>query len=437
MINFNKHYELLPLTIKDIEIPSTCSDLLPEILSDYLCYICRFIAREPVLCSSCDEIVCSKCIQENSKRKKVCPKCNSNFIAKPIPKRIKNILDNMSIQCPNKRNCKVKTKYPFLIRDHMDTCPFTERIAICKGCQSHIETTNKLIEIENHIKICEQFGVSCPLCNLQIKRADIENHMERYCVERTVECNTCKSQVKASALNKQNGLININSEILANERDDKIDKVFNCDDIEIRITENYNISNFKEMLSFGIKRLDLSNYPINTLRLACLNNNNTLEVLNLSNTCLSDEYADILGSILSKNNTIKELNLSNNNISYKGANDIINSLKLNKYLEVLSFSGNSLRTGDLLLNIFNKLCEKKTVYNFGENLKLMLETNKTLKKLCLAECKLTSEDFNLLYQGLKSNISIKCLILTGNDINSFTKSLIRNLAILQDCKVEF
>jgi hypothetical protein len=315
----------------------------------------------------------------------------------------------LNTQCPNK-SCKVKTKYPFLIKEHLSICPFTGRIAICKGCQVEIKTTNKLAEVEEHVNSCELVKVNCSACNLPFKRKLMKSHVESFCVERTVQCDSCKTVIKAINFEKHDkreclAIVKKECEAIAfkqyNDLLAKINNTLNCNNIQLKINDDYDINKFKELLSLGIKKLDLSGLPVNVLRLVCLKNNNSVESLNLSKSNFTDEHALILADVLKINTTIKELDLSYNNITYKGAQCIVSSLWGNNTLESLSLSGNILDTSGILTNLLGKFFGKKTSHNFGGSLRYLIMTNKILKTMCFSDCGLTNNDISLLYDGFK------------------------------------
>jgi hypothetical protein len=433
-MNSNQHYELKEIEIQDIDIPSKCSNLAPEILDEYICHICLCLVKEPVSCSNCEEIICLKCIQQHLKNNKTCPKCQNYFSEKPVPKKVKNILDNLTIKCPNNnKNCKVKTKYPFLIKDHLNSCPYTERIATCKGCRADIKTTNKLVEIEEHIKTCQLILVNCPNCDSfvqrsMLKESEIENTKSEGISSAYDEVNEINHFKQTRYLLELKGQFGIQMESFIQNIYRKVNNAFK----EVRITEKYDNDRFHDLLDLGINRLILNDYPVDLPKLLALRNNtNALQCLNMSNSSLTDDHALVIASILETNNILKELDLSNNNIQYKGADAIVNSLVKNNSLEFLSLSKNILDPSGLVMNIFHKLFSSKKIseVNFGQSLQHMLERNIALREILLNGCGLTNEEMTQMYLGLVKNLNVINLCISGNHISNDTLTLFKELTI--------
>jgi hypothetical protein len=426
----NPKYELKELAIQDNDIHSKLLDQAPEIIDEYLCHICLYLVKEPVACSNCEEIMCSKCIQQNLKHSNKCPKCKSIFSEKAVPRKVKSILDSLTMKCPNNnKNCKIRTKYPFSINEHLNICPYTDRIAICKGCRAEIKTTNKLIEIDEHIKTCEDVDINCPTCDSLVKRYLVK--------EECSTTNVSKAYEDINQINNSERLkeqCEIEREIYVNQRIQEFVKKFNNVFREVTITEKFENDRFKDLLDLGVKKLILNNYPVDLPRMLALRNNNSIQHLNLENSSLSDDHALVLASILEQNGMLKVLDLSNNLLRYKGADAIINSLIKNKSLECLYLSKNILDTSGFMMNFFNKIFKKKTSeINFGQSLYKLLENNTVLQELYLDGCGLIHEDVTQLCLGLHSNMSIANLALAGNKISK------ENLALLKDlvCRRRF
>jgi len=154
-----------------------------------------------------------------------------------------------------------------------------------------------------------------------------------------------------------------------------------------------------------------------------LKNNDTLQILDLSNNHINKLYNDF--EFLNYNNTLQTLNLSNNNISdisnlncYLQNNKSLTSLNLsnNKILDISSFyevlkNNTTLQTLDLSNN------QIEDIHKFSKSLK----NNNSLKELYLNNNKI--KDVSKLLKNLKNNMSIKRLNLDNNNINN-TKILI-------------
>ena len=136
-----------------------------------------------------------------------------------------------------------------------------------------------------------------------------------------------------------------------------------------------------------------------------LNVNRTLKVLNLYGCELTNEVASYFANGLAQNHSVRKMILCSNNIGRTGAVSIFRSLEHNTSLEELDLSGNSqLAEGD-----------NEAV---GCGIERMLNVNRTLKVLNLAECRLTSEVVSYFANGLAQNHSVRKVILHSNNIGS-------------------
>ena len=149
-----------------------------------------------------------------------------------------------------------------------------------------------------------------------------------------------------------------------------------------------------------------------------LKNNDTLQILDLSNNHINKLYNDF--EFLNYNNTLQTLNLSNNNIidisnlnCYLQNNKSLTSLNLsnNKISDISSFyetlkNNTTLQTLDLSNN------QIEDIYKFSKSLK----NNNSLKELYLNDNKI--KDVSKLLKNLKNNTSIKRLNLDNNNINN-------------------
>lgn len=92
--------------------------------TDYFCcIICSDIVINPKMCSICNHIFCTKCIDEWYKTKKYCPfKCSvkGQVLLTQIPNSVKAIYDNLKIKC-SKENCDAIVPLSELFH-HENTC---------------------------------------------------------------------------------------------------------------------------------------------------------------------------------------------------------------------------------------------------------------------------------------------------------------------------
>ena len=138
-----------------------------ENIADCTCSICQNIFHKPIMCKTCENHFCSKCIKQwivNNPRS--CPFCK-NFEERKSSLILNNILDKLKIRCVNKeRGCQEILIYQFLNK-HEESCSYG---LIKKVKESEISKSIKNT-IEN-----EEIKINSRDCNV--------NNNERSTIER-------------------------------------------------------------------------------------------------------------------------------------------------------------------------------------------------------------------------------------------------------------
>ena len=140
-----------------------------------------------------------------------------------------------------------------------------------------------------------------------------------------------------------------------------------------------NLSNYKKIQLPAIKVLDGKEALVNAI-FKGLENNNTVEELDLNSNNIGNEGALILANTLSQNKKITTLNLIFNEIGDEGAIALANALKTNTTLKVLYLSQNKI--GNEGLNALIQLLEnnKTLTIKFYNNTKPKVENNDAYNK---------------------------------------------------------
>jgi tetratricopeptide (TPR) repeat protein len=147
-------YKLYDLDLDELQLST---DLCTEksIAEEYSCTICLNLPLQPKKCTECKKILCASCLQKISSLNDKCPCCTKPLIPKNLGKMSLNTLNIFTIRCPN-INCFETFKFEKLT-NHLNTCPFTKRKAICTWCGNIINTYNSLAELKTHLNNCETF----------------------------------------------------------------------------------------------------------------------------------------------------------------------------------------------------------------------------------------------------------------------------------------
>ena len=192
-------------------------DFVGAVSEDFVCGICKHVAREPHLTGCCGETFCKACITPVLEDKKPCPSCQkiNEFKTVPYVKYQQRILalevrctmkdrgcewtgklegleahldvntgdcEYVDVECPNK--CDQAVEKRKLTTHLTDSCP--KREFICRHC--NFKATYEVVS-NDHWPQCSFYPVPCPnACGIQaIERGDLDAHLLQ-CPLEEVEC---------------------------------------------------------------------------------------------------------------------------------------------------------------------------------------------------------------------------------------------------------
>lgn len=216
--------------------PDDIINIDDKIKEDITCSICTFVYNNTVMLE-CGHIFCVDCVQ-NIKNNR-CPLCRGYYTKthtiKEFDKIIYSKIDKLLMNCIDcekkhtvqenciKENCRikrckfcnykvddilehfnkgceyiVKCKYDICyaygykktIHEHEKKCG--HRYISCDTCDDKIKIKN----IKKHKKKCIKTK-KCEICSKRIKCSNMDNHINKKCTKRLVECNICKTKVPA------------------------------------------------------------------------------------------------------------------------------------------------------------------------------------------------------------------------------------------------
>jgi len=187
------------------------NDFLPncrENIVEFKCPLCEGILYDPLL-DECGHIYCAKCIELAVR----CPwsqKLFSESKLSPLPV-ITGILEKQMVYCKNRmKNCNWTGKLVELL-DHLIVCEKQSVICSFDDCNTSVDREllkrheefceyriincpECLIEIpqiklRDHYDICPMFKLDCPnLCERKIERINMNNHLENECDNKIIDC---------------------------------------------------------------------------------------------------------------------------------------------------------------------------------------------------------------------------------------------------------
>ena len=175
-----------------------------------------------------------------------------------------------------------------------------------------------------------------------------------------------------------------------------------------------------------------------------MNNNTTVQSLNISNNHFKNDDAERLAEVLSSNTTLQELDFSNNNITTRGAVAVSKYLYKNAKLQRLKMSWNNhfINTGDAAISfshsyrlrspdvqiVANILCKNETVskldlsrnkiFNNGaESISKCIECNRSLREIDISKNMISDVGFKKIAAALQKNHVIQKFNISHNRIS--------------------
>ena len=269
-----------------------------RILEQYRCLICQEFPFEPVECitsndseKSCGALCCKNCYEKymKSSSTKICPlKCSNKKMKVKDAIHLREIFDLLvKIKCPNCNEISIYSEYS----KHLQNCK--KRIYKCNNENCNFKA--ELNEIKNHVEICPEAYVSCPYCQLFMKRKEIEHHKTYNCPNAPVTCPKCNLEMSLSEYNNYHESYN-NTNV-------------NCLQQQIKNLEVYK----NKYLDEKIKNKILENEKINF--------QNELNKVSKNNAIIEKKYSEIKA---------KNKNIENQLYLFKNENDNLNNkIKLN------------------------------------------------------------------------------------------------------------
>ena len=183
---------------------------------DFVCKICKYVAREFSLTTCCGETFCQSCISQVLEDKNPCPSCKEDrFATFQNPKYQRRILalevcctmkdrgcdwraklehleahldintgecEYVDIECPNK--CKQAVQKREMTNHLTNDCP--KRDFYCQHC--NFKATHEVV-CDTHWPECKNYPVQCPnACMVgAVERGDLDDHLKQ-CSLQEVEC---------------------------------------------------------------------------------------------------------------------------------------------------------------------------------------------------------------------------------------------------------
>ncbi|KAF2219223.1 TRAF-like signal transducer [Elsinoe ampelina] len=174
-------------------------DYVSEYDNNLMCPICHSPFVDPVVLQECDHCFCRDCLRQTWSiseyqpgiPKGNCPTCRTHCKLMgrgPVSRILVNILDDLVVRCPkHEEGCTSEIKRSE-VQNHVNNyCAYTW--VECPGQDCELPLRRKDAEE------CMHFGVTCIDCRQTTHMANLETHWKSECPDRKVSCDLCESMV--------------------------------------------------------------------------------------------------------------------------------------------------------------------------------------------------------------------------------------------------
>lgn len=334
------------------------------------CKICYKILNNPFDCTICGNSFCQNCINQIKENSLNCPFNCKNFNTKPSSFGITNILNSLNFSCLNFES----------------------------GC---IEEINYESVKEHDCYICKFAYLNCPNvnCKEQIKRIDLEYHLNHQCNSSLFKCETCKKQFSRKEFIEHHQICELISKALVknkNKNSNSLAASFsngfftNSNINNAQINENEDIEAYKIFMENEIKDLNFDNF----LKIMLFNFGKFNKNLENKLDSLKEEIKEFKGEIFHSNKLINK-NFSNFSENLQREMDVMNDKISMVMIKEQKIPSNK--------NLDNSLGQISSESNFKtnantsliEDLQIITEQNDFPKKSNLNKLKNTKSEKNL------------------------------------------
>ncbi|KAG8628582.1 hypothetical protein KVT40_004455 [Elsinoe batatas] len=174
-------------------------DYVSEYDNNLMCPICHSPFVDPVVLQECDHCFCRDCLRQTwsiseyqpGLPKGNCPTCRTRCKLMgrgPVSRILVNILDDLVVRCPkHEEGCTSEIKRSE-VQNHVNNyCAYTW--VECPGQECELPLRRK------DAGECMHFGVTCIDCRQTTHMANLETHWNSECPDRKVSCDLCNSMV--------------------------------------------------------------------------------------------------------------------------------------------------------------------------------------------------------------------------------------------------
>ncbi|KAM0277565.1 hypothetical protein ACHAQH_005684 [Verticillium albo-atrum] len=187
---------------KALELVDFSALVYPDAVDDNLtCPICKAPFVTPVT-TTCDHTFCNACLKQACETSHTCPVDRRTFRVKnvaPASRLIRNLLDNLIVECPNaERGCTERTKREDILVHVHDKCEYALMPCPDADCDKKLA---RWLLYQNELTCLHQ-EAACEYCEELVERAVLYEHLSKACTQNTKACIFCSQMVPMPAMNK-------------------------------------------------------------------------------------------------------------------------------------------------------------------------------------------------------------------------------------------
>ena len=157
------------ITVKTLKMAAQSSkiggyqcEFVESVSEDFVCELCKHVARKPHVTSCCGETVCKACITPVLEDKKPCPSCETERFTTWLNVKYERRILALEVRCT------------------MKDCEWTGKL---EGLEAHLDVNTG---------DCEYVDVECPnKCDQQVEKRNLPSHLTDYCPKREFTCQYC------------------------------------------------------------------------------------------------------------------------------------------------------------------------------------------------------------------------------------------------------
>lgn len=178
---------------RPLELDFANLEYVAEVDENLLCPICHLALYQPVT-TKCGHTFCLGCLREAISIQPRCPidraeldiRRRSHVVNAPC--LVSGLLDALRVKCPN-RGCDHVSARSLIEHHYRHTCQYARIPCIDRRCDRFV------LRMDAEAEECLHRDVKCVHCSKNVTLADLDEHYDTDCAEKTYRCEHCREKV--------------------------------------------------------------------------------------------------------------------------------------------------------------------------------------------------------------------------------------------------